>query len=85
MIDPWGVEWVPAAEVPGRVPRVKAATLRSWVHRGRVRGYRAGGVSWVAWEDVLRAEAEAHLSGWLPGRRARRRASAGHLPGSIAT
>lgn len=69
--DHQGVEWVPAAVVLERVPGLNAATLRSWVHRGRVRSHRVGRVSWVVWEDVLTVEAAAHLAGWRRGRRAR--------------
>ncbi|PHP52583.1 hypothetical protein [Actinomyces ruminis] len=71
---PDGTEWVPAVTALDRVPGLSASTLRSWVHRGRVRSQRVGRQSWVAWEDVLTMEAAAHLAGWRRGGFRRQRA-----------
>lgn len=59
MIDHRGAEWLTTPEVLERAPRLKAATLRSWIHRGRVRHHRVGRTSWVCWDDVMEVEAAA--------------------------
>lgn len=78
VLGPDGTEWVSAAEALERMPGLNPSTLRSWLRarppaaRARVRSRRAGRRVWVAWDDVLRAEAAAHLAGWRRGRRAAR-------------
>lgn len=62
MIDHQGVEWIPTPEVLARVPGLNASTLRSWIHRGRVRSHRVGRASWVCWDDVMEVEAVAFLA-----------------------
>ena len=62
MIDHQGVEWIPTPEVLARVPGLNASTLRSWIHRGRVRHRRVGRASWVCWDDVIEVEAAAFLA-----------------------
>ena len=62
MIDHQGVEWLPTPEVLARVPGLNASTLRSWIHRGRVRSHRVGRASWVCWDDVMEVKAAAFLA-----------------------
>ncbi|WP_162933855.1 hypothetical protein [Actinomyces lilanjuaniae] len=62
MIDPEGVEWVRASVAVGRLPGLSRSTLDSWVRRGRVRRHRVGREAWVAWDDVLSAEAAGFLA-----------------------
>lgn len=55
MIDPDGVEWLPAREAATRLG-VPAGTIRSWRARGKVAGHQIAGRWWVSWPDVLDAE-----------------------------
>lgn len=75
---PDGVEWVTVDEALERMPGLNSHTLRSWLRvrppatRARVSSLRVERRVWVAWDDVMRVEAAAHLAGWSRGRRAAR-------------
>ena len=56
-LGPDGAEWITTAEALERIPGLNASTLRSWIHRGRVRRCRVGRASWVCWDDVVEVEA----------------------------
>ena len=80
-LGPDGAEWITTAEALERIPGLNASTLRSWIHRGRVRRRRVGRASWVCWDDVVEAEAAAFLA----ARRRARHASTGQAFGVGAT
>ena len=61
-LGPDGAEWITTAEALERIPGLNASTLRSWIHRGRVRRCRVGRASWVCWDDVVEVEAVAFLA-----------------------
>ncbi|EEH65871.1 hypothetical protein HMPREF0058_1237 [Actinomyces urogenitalis DSM 15434] len=81
VVDEYGDEWCTYAEALEQVSALTcAATLRGWVHAGKVRvrypfaPSRRGAM--VCLTDVLPLVRDAAGAGWRRGRRARREAGA---------
>lgn len=73
-----GERWERMRDIPLMLPEVPPGTVRAWAARGRVRRVRLGGEAWVAWADVLDAEAVSAR------RRSGGRASAAGIDGLAA-
>lgn len=52
-----GERWERISTIPSLVPGLPAGTVSAWASSGHIRRVRSGGESWVAFADVLVADA----------------------------